>query len=81
MDIDSILKNAQILYNNNQEFFDNILPLMDDLTTLLGEDLNANTLEHIHSNKCIAKAAYEQGTNDALVDLVKISSSSNPSEN
>jgi hypothetical protein len=37
MDIDSILKEAQILHENNQEFFDNIVPLMDDLTTLLGE--------------------------------------------
>ena len=74
MDIDSILKEAQILHENNQEFFDNIVPLMDDLTTLLGEDVEANVLEYIHSNRCIAKAAYEQGTNDALVDLVKLSS-------
>lgn len=79
MDLDNILKEAMILHENNEEFFNNILPLMDGLTLLLGEDIDVNVLEHIHSNKCIAKAGYEAGTNDALVDLAKMSSLSNPS--
>ena len=80
MNIDEVLVKAQDLHEDNQEFFKNMLPNMENLTLVLGEDFDGDVMEHLNLNICIAITAYDAGATDALVNLAKISCQSNPSE-